>query len=79
MTCRLAAAGSARSCGILAKPFSNCKGSAIDGVCGMQAQASGQAAKERAEAYRSALQELTLFKSRTSAALLQVETFGNGR
>ncbi len=33
---------------------------------------SGQAAKERAEAYRTALQELTLFRSRTSAALLQV-------
>ena len=33
---------------------------------------SGQAAKERGEAYRSALQELTLFRSRTSAALLQV-------
>ena len=38
----------------------------------MQAQMSGQAAKERAEAYRTALQELTLFRSRTSAALLQV-------
>ena len=33
---------------------------------------SGQAAKERAEVYKAALQELTLFKSRTSAALLQV-------
>ena len=33
---------------------------------------SGQAAKERAEAYKAALQELTLFRSRTSAALLQV-------
>ena len=32
---------------------------------------SGQAAKEKAEAYRHALQELTLFRSRTSAALLQ--------
>lgn len=38
----------------------------------MQAQMSGQAAKDRAEAYRTALQELTLFRSRTSAALLQV-------
>ena len=38
----------------------------------MQAQTSGQAAKDRAEAYRTALQELTLFRSRTSAALLQV-------
>ena len=35
---------------------------------------SGQAAKERAEAYRTALQELTLFRSRTSAALLQVRS-----
>ena len=35
---------------------------------------SGQAAKERAEAYRHALQELTLFRSRTSAALLQART-----
>ncbi len=44
----------------------------VDISCWLQAQMSGQAAKERAEAYRTALQELTLFRSRTSAALLQV-------
>ena len=43
-------------------------------VCALplQAQADGQAAKAKEAAYQSALQELTLFKSRTSAALLQV-------
>ena len=43
--------------------------------CGLgseQAQAEGQAAKAREAQFQSALQELTLFKSRTSAALLQV-------
>ena len=36
-----------------------------------QAQADSQAAQQREIFYCSALQELTLFKSRTSAALLQ--------
>ncbi|KAK9844100.1 hypothetical protein WJX81_004424 [Elliptochloris bilobata] len=36
-----------------------------------QAQAGAQAAQQREAMYRAALQELTLFKSRTSAALLQ--------
>ena len=37
-----------------------------------QAQSEGALAKQREAFYQSALQELTLFKSRTSAALLQV-------
>jgi hypothetical protein len=41
-----------------------------------QAQAEGQAAKAREAAFQLALQELTLFKSRTSAALLQVRRKG---
>ena len=37
-----------------------------------QAQAGAQEAQQRETVFRAALQELTLFKSRTSAALLQV-------
>lgn len=37
-----------------------------------QAQAGAQEAQQREAVFRAALQELTLFKSRTSAALLQV-------
>ena len=38
---------------------------------GAQAQAGARAAQQQEAVYRAALQELTLFKSRTSAALLQ--------
>lgn len=38
---------------------------------GAQAQSGAQAAQQQEAVYRAALQELTLFKSRTSAALLQ--------
>ena len=41
---------------------------------GAQAQAGAQAAQQQEAVYRAALQELTLFKSRTSAALLQART-----
>lgn len=42
-------------------------------VLGMviQAQVEGQTAKQKEALYKAALQDLTLFKSRTSAALLQ--------
>lgn len=39
-----------------------------------QAQVEGQTAKQKEALYRAALQDLTLFKSRTSAALLQAST-----
>lgn len=42
------------------------------GLRARQAQAGAQEAQQREAVYRAALQELTLFKSRTSAALLQV-------
>ncbi len=38
----------------------------------IQAQVEGQTAKQKEALYKAALQDLTLFKSRTSAALLQV-------
>ncbi len=44
------------------------------GAC-VQAQVEGQAAKQKEALYRAALQDLTLFKSRTSAALLQASGY----
>ncbi len=41
---------------------------------GIQAQVEGQTAKQKEALYKAALQDLTLFKSRTSAALLQAST-----
>ena len=41
-------------------------------VCMLQAQAEAQTSRAREAAFQGALQELTLFKSRTAAALLQV-------
>lgn len=38
----------------------------------MQTQASNEAAKAKEAFYQKALQDLTLFKSKTNAALLQV-------
>jgi hypothetical protein len=47
------------------------------GCFAVQAQMDGQAAKQKEALYKAALQELTLFKSRTSAALLQVLPCGS--
>lgn len=52
-----------------ASPLNICTGN--QGPVGAQAQTEVQASRAREAAYQSALQELTLFKSRTAAALLQ--------
>ena len=45
---------------------------AVERLC-EQAQADAQEARAREAAFQAALQEVTLFKSRTSAALLQAQ------